>query len=76
MPDYAVIYQSRSTDPYEFVRGPNSNQSFTAADGDNACAIAAVVKGSDGKYVAFDVTSAVPRNVTVVTTGQTGVTTF
>jgi hypothetical protein len=55
MPDFGVIYYNGESALYEFVKGPNANQTFTAVDGTQANAAACLVKDRNGKYVAFNV---------------------
>lgn len=54
MSDFAVIYFNASSQLYEFVKGPNPNQTFTAVDGTEANAAACLAKDQNGKYVAFN----------------------
>src|SRR4051812_43731677 len=54
MPDFAIIYFNESNSHYEFVPGPNANESFTAVDGTEANSAACLSNNKSGKYVAFN----------------------
>lgn len=56
MPDFAVIYFNDQNQQYQFVKGPNANQTFTAIDGTGANGLACLQQDLDGKYVAFNTT--------------------
>lgn len=65
IPDFAVIYLNDSSGSYEFVKGPNVNQTFTAVDGTQAAAAACLVNDKNGKFVAFN--TAGPNKATYTT---------
>jgi hypothetical protein len=65
MPDFAVIYYNEVSAAYEFVKGPNVNQTFTAVDGTQAAAAACLVNDKNGKFVAFN--TAGPNKATYLT---------
>ena len=54
MPDFAVIYFNDQNQSYEFVKGPNDNQTFTAVDGTDANGQACLASNKMGKFVAFN----------------------
>lgn len=79
MPDYLVVYWNPAKDQvggYEAVKGSNADTTFTAADGDDACGLACLASGKQGKFVAFDKTGAVPNNVTSEVIADVSSTTF
>lgn len=53
MPNFAVLYYNAASENYEFVVGPNANETFTAVDGPDANAAACLQNDKDGKYVAL-----------------------
>jgi hypothetical protein len=55
MPDFAVIHLNAASGNYEFIKGPNVNQTFTAVDGTAANSAACLSHNINGKYVAFPV---------------------
>lgn len=55
MPDFACIFFNTASNLYEFVKGPNANQTFTAVDGTEANSAACLAKNQNGKFVAFNV---------------------
>jgi hypothetical protein len=69
MPDFAVIYFNDTSNAYEFVPGPNSNQTFTSVDGTGANGLACMAHNKNGKYVAFNVTG--PNKATYITAFDT-----
>lgn len=69
MPDFAVLYLNPSNNKYEFVPGPNSNQTFTSVDGTGANGLACLSRNQDGKYVAFNTTG--PNKATLYTAFET-----
>lgn len=54
IPDFAVIYFNDSSQSYEFVKGPNPNQTFTAVNGTEANSAACLAYDKNGKFVAFN----------------------
>lgn len=69
MPDFAVIYFNDQSGSYEFVQGPNANQTFTAVDGTDANGQACLASDRNGKFVAFNVTG--PNAATLYTAFDT-----
>jgi hypothetical protein len=65
MPDFAVIYFNDQSQAYEFVKGPNTNQTFTAVDGTEANSFACLAKNANGKFVSFNVSG--PNKASFVT---------
>ena len=51
-----MIYLNDQSGSYEFVKGPNANQTFTAVDGTTANAAACMLTNKNGKFVAFNTT--------------------
>lgn len=64
MPNFAVIHFNAENQHYEFVRGPNTNESFTAVDGTEANAAACLAHDKNGKYVAFNTSGPNAANYT------------
>lgn len=54
MPDFAVIYFNDANATYEFVKGPNLNQTFTTDDATEAASAACLAHNQGGKFVAFN----------------------
>jgi hypothetical protein len=69
MPDFAVIYFNDASQAYEFVKGPNANQTFTTVDGTEAASQACMLSNKNGKFVAFNTSG--PNKATFLTAFDT-----
>jgi hypothetical protein len=79
MPNFFVVFFEPSAPPngqYQAIVGPNPDTSFTAADGADANGLAAIKSAKEGKFVAFNVTAAVPTVTTVQPVADSTASTF